>query len=75
MNLGNETVELTEQGMELLADWAEVMLDKGYAPDTPGNINDAASFLVANGHSEFSVDQTILMLGFLIDIWDTICEF
>lgn len=71
----DEVIELTEEGMELVADWAQTLVDHNYDIRTPDKLWDAASFLIANGDSDLGIDGTRILLAMLVDVWDTICEF
>src|SRR3954465_14719892 len=54
--------ELTEEGLELVADMVVELATRGYSLENPADVHDAASFLIANGHSEFSLNETKVML-------------
>ena len=59
--------QLTDEARLLARDWLVTILAKE-APvgDVGDGVNDAAAWLVANGHSELSVDETALLLGALV---------
>jgi hypothetical protein len=61
----DETYELTPEGALVLAHWLPALLEsQNYNLNSPGGFHDAASYLVAEGLSEYSVDATKILLVF-----------
>lgn len=65
---------LSEAGAETTLDWIEILDENNYVLDTPSSIQDSASFLIANGHSDVDVMTTMIMLSYAAVIIDNAPE-
>lgn len=74
MMMEDEVMELTDKGKDELAYWVTSLINGGYNLTDPLSIWQAAGYLIAQGFSEMSIDETAVMLAFVCDDWDLLKE-